>query len=329
MLRDSVEEAMEFTRNAAVSSIGAGTLNHLEAVLTDLDRSHCVQQPGELFAVARAYRWRVDQLIQGRHTLKEKRELYVYAAWLSEVLAPQAQDLGFPLAAEAYAIDCYEHADQAGHGVLCARATETMASIAFYTAQPGKAVLAVQKGIDKIPDQHPLAVALRTQAARAYARQGQRAECAELLAEAYELHERLRTRPPGRFVVDNGIYASYAITAHPASSYIWLADYKQAETHARAALATYESAAPADRKPTREAIARIDLSIALAHLGSLEEAAEHGSQALTSVRVTDTVLSRAIELDRALMACFPRETIAQGFHEQYRQTSRQANQKHI
>ncbi|MGH3885131.1 MAG: hypothetical protein ACRDSZ_00950 [Pseudonocardiaceae bacterium] len=325
VLRDSAGEAMEFTRGTAVSAVGAGTLDHLEAVLTDLDRSHCVQQPGELFAVARVYRHRVDQLIQGRHTLKEERELYVYAAWLSELLAPQAQDLGFPLAAEAYALDCYEHADQAGHGVLCARATETMASIAFYTAQPGKAVLAAQKGIAKIPDQHPLAVALRTQAARAYARQGQRAECAELLAEAQELHERLPARPPGRFLVDNGIYASYAITAHPASSYIWLADYKQAETHARTALTTYESAAPVDRRPTREAIARIDLSIALAHLGSLDEAVAQGSQAFSSVRVTDTVLSRAVELDRALMTCFPQEAIAQGFHEQYRQTIRQAS----
>ncbi len=329
VLRDSAGEAMEFTRGTAVSSVGAATLDHLEAVLTDLDRSHCVQQPGELFAVARAYRRRVDQLIQGRHTLKEERELYVYAAWLSEVLAPQAQDLGFPLAAEAYALDCYEHAYQAGHDVLCARATETMASIAFYTGRPGKAVLAAQKGIVKIPHQHPLAVALRTQAARAYARQGQRAECAELLAEAQEMHERLPTRPPGRFLVDNGIYASYAITAHPASSYIWLADYKRAETHARAALAAYESAAPADRKPTREAIARIDLSIALAHLGSLDEAAEHGSQALSSVRVTDTVLSRAVELDRALMTRFPQEAIAQSFHEQYLQMTRQASEERI
>lgn len=325
VLRDSAGEAMEFTRSAAMSSVGAGALDHLEAVLTDLERSSCVQPPGELFAVARAYRRRVDELIQGRHTLKEEQELYVYAAWLSELLAPQAQDLGFPLAAEAYALDCYEHADQAGHGVLCARATETMASVAFYTAQPGKAVLAAQRGIGKVPDQHPLAVALRTQAARSHARQGRRAECAELLTEARELHERLPARPPGRFLVDNGIYASYAITAHPASSYIWLADYQQAETHARTALAAYGSADPANRKPTREAVARIDLGIALAHLGSLDEATAQGSQALSSVRVTDTVLSRADELDKAFMTCFPKEAVAQEFHEQYRQITRQAN----
>ncbi|MCA1676211.1 MAG: XRE family transcriptional regulator, partial [Actinobacteria bacterium] len=276
----------------------------------------------QLFAVGRVYRQRVDQLIHGQHTLKEERELYVYAAWLSELLACHAQDLGSPLTAQAYALDCYEHADQAGHDVLCAWATETMASIALYSAQPRKAVLAAWKGLGKISDRHPLAVALRTQAARAYARQGQRTACTELLTEAHERHERLPARSPRRFSVDNGIFASYAITAHPASSYIWLADYKQAERHARTAVAAYESAAAADRRPTREAIGRIDLSIALAHLGSLDEATTYGSQALSSGRVTDTVLSRAVELDSVLMTSFPRESAAQSFHEQYRQLAR-------
>jgi tetratricopeptide (TPR) repeat protein len=317
VLRDSAGEAMEFTRATAVSGVGTGTLDHLEAALTDLDRSYHVQPLGGLFVVARNYRQRVEQLIQGRHTLKEQRELYVYAAWLSELLAWLTYDLGSPLTAEAYAIDCYQHADQAGHGVLCAWATDALASIAQHADRQGKAVLAAQKGIGKIPDRHPLAVALRTQAARACARQGRHAECAEFLAEAQELHERLPARSLGRLGVDNNMVASRAIASRITSACVWLADYKQAETHARAALAVYESTAPAERSPIREAVARIDLGITLAHLGSLEEAAAHGDQALSSARVTDSVLSRAGELDRALMTCFPWESIAQGFHEQY------------
>jgi len=325
VLRDSAGEAMEFTRNTAESSVGAGTLDHLEAVLTDLDSSYWATPPGELFAVARAYRRRVDQLIQGRHTLKEQRELYVYAAWLSELLAWLAHDFGFPLTAEAYAIDSYEHADQAGHGVLCAWATETIATFAIHAARPDKAVLATRKGIGKVPNHHPLAVRLRTQAARACARQGQRAEFVELLTEAHELHDRLPARSPGRLSADASVFASHTIASLTASSYIWLTDYKQAEAHARTALAVQESAAPADRTPKAEAIARIDLSIALVHLGSLDEATAHGSQALSSARVVDSVLSRAGELDKALMTRFPREAVAQSFHEQYRQITRQAN----
>jgi tetratricopeptide (TPR) repeat protein len=160
-------------------------------------------------------------------------------------------------------------------------------------------------------------------------RQGQRDECVELLTEAQELHDRLLARSSGRLPVDNDIFASHAIIARTASSYIWLADYKKAETHSRTALAVGESASPTGRSPKREAIARIDLSIALAHLGSLDEAAEHGSQALSSARMVDSVLSRAGELDKALMTCFPQEAIAQSFHEQYLQTTRQANEKRI
>ncbi|MGQ0777502.1 MAG: hypothetical protein ACT4NY_24345 [Pseudonocardiales bacterium] len=325
VLRDSASEAMEFTRSTAMSSVGTGTLNHLEVVLTDLDQSYFVEPLGELFVVARVYRQRVEQLIQGQHTLTEERELYVYAAWLSNTLAWLAHDLGFPLTAEAYAIDCYEHADQTGHGVLCAWAADAMASIAMHANRPDKVVLAAQKGIGKISDRHPLAVALRTQAARVHARQGRRAECVELLAEAQELHERLPTRSPGRLAVDNNMVASRAIASRITTSCIWLGNYKQAETHARAALGVYESTAPAHRSPSREAVARIDLGISLAHLGSLDEATAHGSQALSSARVTDTVRLRAAELDRALMTCFPREAIAQSFHEHYLQVIRQAN----
>lgn len=326
VLRDSAAEAMEFTRSTAVSAVGTGTLDHLEAVLTDLERSYWAKPPEELLAVARTYRQRVDQLIHGQHTLKEERELYFYAAWLSELLALLAHDFGVPLTAEAYALDSYEHADQAGHDVLCGWASETMATIALHANRPGKAALAAQKCIGRIPDQHPLAVRLRTQAACAFARRDRRAECAELLTEAQALHDRLPTRKSSRLPIDDSVFASHSLVSRTSSSYVWLADYPQAETHARTALAVLGSADPADRSPKAEASARINLGIALAHLGSLDEAAAHGSQALSSIRAVDSVLSRAGELDQALMTRFPREPATQSFHEQYRQlATTQAN----
>jgi hypothetical protein len=47
------EEAMEFTR-PATSGVGAGTLDHLEAVLTELYCSYSKESLAEHFAVARA-----------------------------------------------------------------------------------------------------------------------------------------------------------------------------------------------------------------------------------------------------------------------------------
>ncbi|TDD96856.1 hypothetical protein E1298_02425, partial [Actinomadura rubrisoli] len=143
----AAEEAMEFTRLAGATSLGVGTLAHLDAVVTELDRAYIGSPPGELFAMARTYRHQVAELIQGPHTLQQARELYVYAAWLSEALAWLAHDLGDPFAAEAWAVDAFEHADQAGHDELCAWAADAMASTAIYNNQPARALAAAQRGI--------------------------------------------------------------------------------------------------------------------------------------------------------------------------------------
>jgi hypothetical protein len=131
--------------------VGAGTLDHLEAVITELEQSYSRESPTEQFTVVRLYRARVQRLIQGRHTLREGRQLYVYAAWLDEALAWLAHDLGDPLTADAYAIDCFEHANQAGHDELCARATDAMASIAMYANHPERSARAARRGIGKSP----------------------------------------------------------------------------------------------------------------------------------------------------------------------------------
>ncbi|MCO5968604.1 hypothetical protein [Actinoallomurus soli] len=156
VLGEAAGEAMEFTRFAGASAVGAGTFEHLQAAGAAIDRSYTSEPPAEVFAVARAYRARVHELIRGPHTLKEGRELYVWAAWLSELLAWLAHDLGHPLTAEAYAIDSFEHADQAGHDELCAWAADALASIATYTDRPDHAVAAARKGITRAPDTHPI-----------------------------------------------------------------------------------------------------------------------------------------------------------------------------
>ena len=109
VLRESAAEALELTRDRTASAVGAGTLDHLAAVAAELYQAYSQRPPTELFPIARAYRQRVAQLIDGRHTLKEARQLYVHAADLSDLLSDLAHDLGSPLTAEAYAIDSYRH----------------------------------------------------------------------------------------------------------------------------------------------------------------------------------------------------------------------------
>jgi tetratricopeptide (TPR) repeat protein len=190
-----------------------------------------------------------------------------------------------------------------------------MSSIALYTGRHDRAAEAARKGITRAPVGHPLAVRLRAQAARAYARLGQREECETLLAEAADLHDAMPTRSPPRPAVDTGMLASYAMTAYPASCYVWLGDFAKARTYGEQAVAVHASAAEASRSPSREAIARIDLGIALAGLGIPDEAAALGRQALASPRVVDSVRTRAGDLDVLLMARYPDQDDVRTFHE--------------
>lgn len=324
VLDGAAAEALELTRRSGVTGVGRGTFDQLEAVVTTLDRSYCEVLPAEQFIVARAYRAYVQELIEGRHTLKETQQLYIYAGWLSEMLAWLAHDLGNQLAAEAYAIDCYEHADQAGHDELCAWASDAMASIAMYAHRPERAVQAAHKGIEKAPASHPLAIRLRAQAARAYAKLGRRHECEKYFADANKLYDRLPANPPTRFTIETDTLAQYALTAYPASSYLWLGEFQTAKRYAEAALAIHEQVPAASRSPSREAIARLDLGIAMAALGSPDEAIAHGRQALASSRIVDSVRARAGDLDAALTRRYPQLPETSAFHEQYRELTQAA-----
>jgi hypothetical protein len=199
-VRETCVEAAEFTQAAGSSGVGAEALAHVELAVADLDLSHRAgprvdgHSPIEQFALALRRRRRVQQMIRGPRTLKEARELFAYAGWLSETLAWLAHDLGDGLAARAWALDSFAHADQAGHDELCGWAADAMASIALYAGQPERAVKAACDGARRAPAGHPVSVRLRAQAARALARVGARAERERMLAEASTVHDALPAR---------------------------------------------------------------------------------------------------------------------------------------
>lgn len=318
VLRESTAEALEFTRDQATSAVGSGTLDHLTAVVTELDRAYQTTPATELFPLARAYRQRVAQLIAGQHTLREARELYVIAARLSILLADLAHDLNSWLAQEAYAIDSQQHALQAGHYELCAWAAESMAGAPFYTGRPGESVKAALKGLRWISDQHPLAVRLRAKAARGHARQGNRAACVELLTEARNLCHRLPEHAGTTTVTATTEYTAFTLTSFAATCHVWLADWGEAERNARHTLGV------AHLSPGRADQARLDLAIALTNLGSPDEAVEHANQALSSGRWLGANLPRARELAFLLHSRYPELAGSRDFHDRYQQLQRLA-----
>ena len=303
VLGDAADEAMEFTRRANTTAVGQSTLEHLQTVTHDIAGRYSSCAPKDLFAVARLYRHRIDQILAGPHTLKEGRELFVLAGWLSETLAWLAHDLGDPLAAHAYAVDCFEHADQAGHNELCGWAADAMASIALHADRPDRAVSAAGRGLGRVSPRHPLAVRLHAQASRGHARLGNRDGFEAAFRTGDRLWNALPSRAPARpDGIDTGPLAAYAMTAYTASSLIWLGDFEPARTHAERAVKAHQDTPDGKRSPSREAIARLDLGIALAKLGAVDEAVATGMAALNSPRVVASVRARAADLYSVLVA---------------------------
>lgn len=312
VLRESAAEALEFTRERATTTIGRATLDHLTSVIIDLDRAYPWRPATELFPVARAYRNRVETLIDGKHTLTEARELHVHSAYLSHILADLAYDLGSNLTAKAFAIDAQQLADQAGHNELYAWATDTLTAAMDRAAQYPDTIDATQQALTRAPKQHILAIRLRTRVAKAYAAQGDDVRATDLLNEARHICDTLPPQTVSRFSTENAEHISFTLEQHTAASYVRLGKWKDAERHSRAA------GGVAQWSPGRAAIAQLDLGIALTHLGHPDEAAERGKQALALGRSYGNLLERAKLLDTALQTHYPKQPGTTEFHATYK-----------
>jgi transcriptional regulator with XRE-family HTH domain len=139
----SAAEAMEDTRRAGTTEVGARTVEHLRLAIAEMAMAFAFTAPRELILPALWYRRHVATLLaSSRHTLRERRELYGCAGWLSIILGWLSHDLGDSRTGEAYCLDAWEHGWQAEYREVCARAMDATATIALYANKPDGARLA-------------------------------------------------------------------------------------------------------------------------------------------------------------------------------------------
>jgi tetratricopeptide (TPR) repeat protein/transcriptional regulator with XRE-family HTH domain len=296
----SAVEAMEFTRRAEASQLGPRTLEHFDSVVSGMAAAFPRTPPGELFPKARWYRHQVEDLIAGRHTLREGKELYRHAGSLSVMLAWLSIDLGDPVTAEAHCLDAWEHGWQAEDHEICAWAMDAQATISKDNNQPSAAKDAAERGLKHAPQGSAAAVRASAQLARAYARLGHADQVQDVLKDTQTRFDQLDHQNSGLFAVDFGRLAGYA-----ASSYIWLGQPDRAVPYAKEAIAFYRDIGLSGRSPTREAIARLDLARAHAELGQPDDAVEQIEQALSSERITGPVLRRLGDLTVCMQHKYP------------------------
>ena len=290
----SALEAMEFTRRAEASQLGPRTLEHLDSVVSDLAGAHTYTPPGELFPKVRWYRHRVEDLIVGRHTLREGRQLYRHAGSLSIILAWLSINLGDLVTAEAHCLDAWEHGWQAEDHEICAWAMDAKNTIATYSNQPAVARDAAERGLKLAPRGSAAAAGVSVKLARAYAKLGQADQFQELLKEAQVRFNQLGHSSSGLFSANSGMLALYT-----ADSYIWLGRPSKAMPYAEETISFCRNLSQCEREPTRESLARLDLARAHADLGKPDDAVEQIERVLSGERITGPVFSRL----RDLMVC--------------------------
>ena len=88
--------------------------------------------------------------------------------------------------------------------------------------------------------------------------------------------------------------------------------------YAQEAIAFYRDAGPSERSPTREAISRLDLALAYVELGQSDDAAEQIERALSSERITGSILSRLGDLLVRMRHKYPQLRTTKELADQYR-----------
>ncbi|MEU4233283.1 hypothetical protein AB0F17_54130 [Nonomuraea sp. NPDC026600] len=310
LLANAEFEARELTRRSEETDLGLSSLTHLQRVIAEYGRHYARYSADKLWDSALGDRRHVAELLlRHRMTLKQRRELYVSAAWLSLVLAWAAHDRGQARTALTYAADARHHADEADHPEAVAWAWDAEATTWLYDDQPDQALRAAQAGAALAPAGSAAQTRLTGQVARAHARLGHAGPASETLTVLRGLAERHAPHSVGLFSAD-----AVRVWSVAATSCLWLGDAGQARTFASQAMEVYEQ--NPHISPTRRAITALDLGIACARLGDPEQAVVHGLEAIATPRHAAAIVTRSASLQATLERDYPGAAVVARFRQE-------------
>ncbi|MEU7906462.1 helix-turn-helix transcriptional regulator [Actinoplanes sp. NPDC049118] len=291
---DDVEgelDAIELAQRAAATDVSDSTLDRLERVADAMAMSYATTSPAELLLRARRHLRYVDQLLDGRSTLRQHRRLLVAGGWLVLLRATLHVDLRQSAAAAAHLDTAAALAEQAEHPELAAWCLETQAWDALTRGAYGQAVDLSRRAQAIAPAQGSAIVQATAQEGRAWARIGDRAATGDSLTRVERMaeHRPEPEHPEHHFQYDPRKAHSYAAT-----TLAWVGD-PGAEQVARDVIAELEAEGA---RPRRIASARLDLGLALlaGDAPRPEEASEEARAAIRSGRIVPSNWWRVMEV---------------------------------
>jgi hypothetical protein len=290
--------ALELGRRASATDVGGTTLTGLRMAFDELAVAYPSTPPAMLLVRLREYLAYTTDLLQGRMTLAEHRELLVLSGWLSLLAATCHIDLGQRGPANTRRAVAAQLAAETGHSELGAWCLETRAWQVLTDGDYREAVRLAQAAQTLAPDGSSAHIQATAQEGRALARLHQPAPTLAAIEQVNRLAAGLSMpdRPEHHFRYDPG-----KVHAYTATTLAWVRD-AEAVSYTRTVLAELIQPARGPVRHRRVASARLDLALALAGAGQDEEAHDTALTALTSGVLVPSNYWRAAEVITELHA---------------------------
>jgi tetratricopeptide (TPR) repeat protein len=288
--------ALELARRAGASDVGDGTCGRLELVVDDLATAYPSTPPGDLLPRVRTHLDYLTCLLDGRATLAQHRRLLVSGGWLSLLAATLLIDGHQHHAVNAYLRTAEQLAGETGHAELAAWCIETRAWQMLTAGEYRQAVELSRAAQESAPAASSARIQATAQEGRAWARLGDGRAARRALAAVERLVSPL---PPPERPEHHYVYDPPKARVYVATTLAWLGD-RAAEPAARDILAALEDHGSDPPRPRRVALARLDLGLALARTGKLDEAASSALSAVASGRLAPVDRPRVREIVAAV-----------------------------
>jgi tetratricopeptide (TPR) repeat protein len=278
ILAVSGTDTLEVISRLRASDVNAATLDGLRITVDRLCSEYPYMSSEVLRTEGQQWLRRMTQVLERRLTLAQHREVLSLAGWLALLVGCVEYDMGDRASAEATRKAALSLGTEAGNAEIIGWAHEMRAWFAL-TQADYRGVISASEAGRAVAGGHGVTVQLAAQAAKAWARVGDRRQLEVALDQGLLESLPYPDNLDNHFVVDPTKFDFYAMDC-----YRILGEDKLAETYAKEIIRAGTGFDGNERSPMRNAEARVTLGVLAARRGELEQAISYGERALEGER---------------------------------------------
>ncbi|MDG4790238.1 XRE family transcriptional regulator [Micromonospora sp. WMMD1102] len=324
LLVGSGMETLEILARIRASDVSSSSLDALRITADRLCCEYPYAPSDQLYIEGKTWLRRITGLMDRRLTLSQHQEVLTLAGWVALLVGCVEYDMGMRREAESTRKAALSLGEEAGNAAIIGWAHEMRAWYALTQGDYRGVIAAAELGAAKAPRQS-VAVQLAAQQAKAWARIGDRRQVETALDRGRTLLESLPypEDTDHHFVVDPSKFDFYAMDCYRLAG-----EDRLAGMYAHEVIRSSTDPDGTERKPMRNAEARLTLGVVAARAGEVEEAVAYGRQALSGDRRSlPSLLMCSRELGQLLHERHPEHPEASAFLDELRALSAAAGSR--